>query len=90
MNIFLRECLYNTYLRAWYNLEASEAWYEVPLDSITSTAIRQEAPDRVPPWRSVKGLTEEESVIYQNAAAWIADQRDIARVHLDAVWWGQR
>ena len=90
LNIFLRGCLYNKYLADAFTLDRAERLFEVPLDSITATSIRRESPDQVPVWRSVKGLTEEESGHYQAAAAHIAKQQGIARVHLDAVWWGQR
>jgi hypothetical protein len=83
LNIFLRDCLYNTYLTKAYGLKRAERYFEVPLDSITAGHLRDKVPE-LPRWRGVKYLTPEVSAAYQTAAQFIADRRDIARVHLDA------
>lgn len=90
MNIFLRGCLYTTYLRDEYNLARAENFFEVPLDRITGTRLVEESREALSPWKTVRGLSVEASATYQTAAAELAEERGIARVHLDAVWWGER
>src|SRR5712691_4134365 len=43
MNIFLRDALYTTHLCKEYRLDASEKFFEIPLDSITSDRLRKSA-----------------------------------------------
>jgi len=93
LNIFLRDSLYTSYLARQYGLVAAERLLEVPLDSITAKRIRREAPAlalALPRWRGVRHLDPDRSAAYQEAALVIARQRGIARVHLDADWWGAR
>jgi hypothetical protein len=91
LNIFLRDASYTTYLKDAYSLDLGEHNYELPLDSITAKRLRAEASEgALPRWRGVKHLTPEESDILQAAAATIAASRGIARIHLDAYWWGNR
>lgn len=89
LNIFLRNCLYTTYLARHYRLTAAERLLEIPLDSITAKRIRIEVPD-LPRWPGVKHLNPETSTAFQAAALLIARQYGVARVHLDAYWWGAR
>ena len=89
LNIFLRRCLYNVYLREWYHLVRSEPFFEVALDSIVAGRLREWDP-QLPAWTSIKGLACADSRKYQEAASKIADRDGIARVHLDALWWGDR
>jgi hypothetical protein len=91
LNIFLRNCLYTSYLRDNYKLSLAEYYFEVPLDSITSKRLRESAAE-LPRWDSVRRLTPDVSVRYQDAAMKIAavQYKGTARVHLDAVWWGER
>jgi len=90
LNIFLRDCLSNVYLREAYTLQGAEPLYEVPLDSITGHALYDLSDGTLPRWGTVKDLTPEESEAYQDVAAQVAESRGIARVHLDAIWWEQR
>ena len=87
LNIFLRDCLYNVYLRKAHGLAAIEQMLEIPLDSITARAIREEMPE-LPRWPGVRNLTPDLSAAYQAAAMAVAKREGIARVHLDAYWWG--
>ena len=89
LNIFVRDCLYNTYLTKAYQLAKAERVMEIPLDSITATILREEMPE-LPRWYGVKHLTPEVSFAYQTAAQLLAERRGVARVHLDADWWGAR
>lgn len=91
VNIFLRDALYTAYLRDHFGLDAAEQFYELPLDSITARCLREEdRAGRLPRWHGVTHLTREVSDQYQAAAAAIASARSVARVHLDAYWWGDR
>lgn len=89
LNIFLRRCLYNVYLREWYHLSCSEPFFEVALDSIVARELRKRDPG-LPRWTTIRRLTSANSLKYQNAASAIAGEAGIARVHLDALWWGRR
>jgi hypothetical protein len=89
LNIFIRDCLYVGYLERAHGLRQIEAFCEVPLDSITARAIRRSVP-ALPRWPGVKHLDPELSARYQEAAHTIAGRMGIARVHLDALWWGAR
>lgn len=90
LNIFLRECLYTVYLRRAYSLHLAERFYEVPLDSLTGRELHQAGRGDVPRWETVRGVTPELSAAYQEVASAVARQQGMARVHLDAVWWGLR
>jgi len=88
MNIFLRDCLYTTYLDAAFGLRKNEAYFELPLDSITAVHLKRAAGHGVlPTWPGVKHLTEPVSAQFQDAASGEAAERGIPRIHLDAIWW---
>lgn len=87
MNIYLRGALYTGYLRDAYRLDAAEHFFEVPLDRYTAKAICRARGTQSIRWDAVKRLTPELSALFQDIAAREAKRRDIARIHLDAVWW---
>lgn len=88
-NIFLREALYNHYLRTRYNLAVIEPFCEVPLDQYVARGLREESKTPLPIWTGVKNLTVEISLRYQEATKEVTSLRGIARVHLDAFYWGR-
>ena len=90
LNIFLRECLYTVYIRDAHRLDRAEEYFEVPLDSLSGRAIWLASDRSVPRWQTVRGLGVKTSDEYQAAASRIARGYRVARVHLDALWWGQR
>jgi len=90
LNIFLRECLYTVYLRDAYRLDRAESYFEVPLDSLSGRALWEGSQRSLPRWATVRGLTPALSDEFQRVASDLARKRRIARVHLDALWWGQR
>lgn len=91
LNIFLRDALYTSYLRDRFQLQKSEAFLEVPLDSISAGRIYKEAiRGELPRWPGVKHNTEEVSALYQTLASKLAMRAGVARVHLDTYWWGER
>jgi len=88
INIFLRDALYTAYLRDAYKLGRAEAFYELPLDSITAKHLKQTTwGKRLSRWRGVKYVTPTSSDEYQEAAKLVALEKRVARVHLDAYWW---
>ena len=89
LNIFLRDSMYTSYLARQHDLNSAERFFEIPLDSITAKQIRKAVPE-LPSWRGVKYLDPNTSAAYQAAALFVARQHGIARVHLDAYWWGSR
>jgi hypothetical protein len=86
LNIFLRDAFYNFCLREQFGLIRAEKFYEVPLDSIVAKALRENTVG-LPRWPGVKHLTAGTSNDYQQAAAQLAAQRKIERVHLDTYLW---
>lgn len=90
VNIFLRDCLYNSALVNAYALERHQDLFELPLDSYTGSALFALDRTAVPRWGSVRGLTPELSLRYQALAKRHGDELGVARVHLDAMWWGER
>lgn len=90
LNIFLRDCLYTTYLDEAFGLRRNDAYFELPLDSITAKQLKRSAGrGLLPAWPGVKHLSPSLSARFQQAASAQAEQRGISRVHLDAVWWSQ-
>jgi hypothetical protein len=88
LNIFLRDCLYTTYLDAAFELRKNVAHFELPLDSITAVhLVRAAGRGKLPKWPGVKHLTESVSAQFQEAASVEAVRRGIPRIHLDAIWW---
>ena len=88
LNIFVRDALYNVYLRDAYHLDRVEAFLEVPLDSITAKQLKKAAGRRgLPKWVGVKYVTPAFNSLFQANAAQLAAERSVARVHLDAYWW---
>lgn len=90
LNIFLREALYTKYLTEKYNLAKSESFLEVPLDRITAARLRNIPSSGLVAWPKVKYLTPDVSAEYQAVAESHASDLGISRIHLDAIWWGQR
>ena len=90
LNIFLRDCLYTTYLCDRYRLDRAEQFFEVPLDRICGDHLHRASGGVLPRWPGVRGLDPHTSALYQAVAATAASRARIPRVHLDAVWWGER
>jgi hypothetical protein len=88
INLFLRDAFYNQFLASKYRLSRAAAFYELPLDSITSKAIREFDDEwDFPKWNGLGHISVEESRMYQDAATDIAMEYDCERVHLDAHIW---
>jgi hypothetical protein len=88
LNLFLRDCLYHTYLAGAYGLRRLRYWLEVPLDSQVAGRLRKGAEEgTVPPWCQIKRLTPAESTPYQAEASRRALIEKVARVDLDLWFW---
>jgi hypothetical protein len=88
LNLFLRDVLYNTYLRRYYHFEKATEFLEVPLDSYVVKGIRGDN-GNVPPgkWKNIKSLDPIVSECYQSVTKRIANKKGIARLHLDNQYW---
>lgn len=95
LNIFLRDALYNRWMCAEFDLGQIEHWLELPLDSHTAKGLRQAAKDypeiaqQLKLWPGVVNLTPELSNQYQRVASGVAALKQLARVHLDILYWRQ-
>jgi hypothetical protein len=90
-NLFLRDALYNSYLRQEYSLQGSEAFLEVPLDFVVATALRElDGGEELSRWRGVKSLQRSQSEEYQTFARRHAQTLGVLPVHLDAYFWARK
>jgi hypothetical protein len=88
LNIFLRNSFYNAHLASEYDLQASESFYEIPLDRIVARELRKRAGrNRLPRWPGVKHLEFSVSESYQTYAFELARAWNIRRVYLDTYLW---
>lgn len=88
LNIYVRDCYYNTYLNEQFGSSVSEEWFEIPLDSITGRYLRDQD-HSLPRWGGVRHLDPDDSALFQQAAARLAASWGVARVHLDTYIWVQ-
>ena len=87
LNLFLRDCLYHTYLAEAYGLHRLREWLEVPLDSqVAEALLRASSGHTLPAWPGIKRLTRSQSAQYQEAAVARAEALQVARVDLD-LWY---
>ena len=87
LNIFLRDVVYNRHLSLQLGLCRIECWLELPLDSLVAKGIRASSKeDKLPRWRTVKGLTRDVSDRYQTAARRIAKKEEVHPIHLEYYW----
>lgn len=88
LNLFLRDCLYQSYLAEAYGLDRLREWLEVPLDSQVAEALLGEPSGHaLPAWPGIKHLTRSQSAQYQKAAISAAEALQVARVDLDLWYW---
>ena len=87
LNIFLRDCFYNAYLRDAYGLAVAERWFEVPLDRVVAEGLKEQLTDVLPRWPGVKRVTPDLSARYQDGAMNLSQEWGITRVHLDTYLW---
>ena len=85
----MRDVFYNHYLREEYGFGKLEPWLELPLGKDAARGLREDSQDmdiQLPPWPVVKRLKSAKSERYQDAAERVAQHRQIARVHLDLIY----
>jgi len=88
LNLFLRDVLYNSYLSKNYSFRKIEKYLEVPLDSFVIKGIKNDSKgNSLPKWKGIKYLKSEDSKIFQSKAKEIAKGKEIAKVHLDLLYW---
>jgi hypothetical protein len=93
MNLFMRQCLYNTYLSRKFRLARFQKQMEIPLDRRVAHGLGKDARKRklkLPPWRGLIGLDEdgETSRKFQDYAKDLAPRKGLpARVFLDNYLW---
>ncbi|MCX5649294.1 MAG: hypothetical protein NTX40_09415 [Planctomycetota bacterium] len=93
MNLFMRQCLYNTYLSRRFRLARFQKQMEIPLDSRVARELGKDARKRklkLPPWPGLIGLDEdgETSRKFQDYAKDLAPRKGLpARVFLDNYLW---
>ena len=89
INLFLRGCVLNRYLRGAYRLDRIEPWLEAPLDSVVTGKLKRRAGrGALPVWRGMKHLTPADSAKFQAFAAQEARRRGFrSRAHLDMDLW---
>ena len=87
LNLFLRDVLYNHYLRRHFGLRRIESWLEIPLDSYSMKGMAADPVNRHrrSPLRPIpiKDLTREVNCRFQRAAREIAARIGTQPVHLD-------
>jgi len=86
MNLFIRDSFYNQYLSKAYDLSKIEYYLEVPIDSYVAIGLRS-FNDKLPKWKSIKSFTKEDNNKFQTFAREHAKSENIARVHLDILFW---
>ena len=89
LNLFLRDCFCNHYLRKHYKVRRVENWLEMPLDRLVANALKRHAGrGRLPQWPGLINLVKEDSDKFQaEAETWASELGLSAKVHLDMVLW---
>ncbi len=89
LNLFLRDALYCSDLADYFKLKLIRNWLEIPLDSYTVRGLRRyrQLEHELPRWTGIKRLTPGASEKYQRAASEMANEKKVARVDLDVIFW---
>lgn len=93
LNLFFREVAYNHYLAHYLDISTDFdtnlkllSNLEVPLDKDVATGLIEKY-NNLPPWKSIKSLTGDESKKFQEMAKEYARTIQTSRVHLDLEFW---
>jgi len=90
LNLFFRDCLYNTYLDRHFGLMKVRYLLEIPLDRYVAIGLRKdELGSDLPRWKAIKRVTRSENARYQDTALQVAEREDVARVDIDMWYWHQ-
>jgi hypothetical protein len=88
LNIFLRNVVYNVYLREHFCLGGIVSWLELPLDSYTMDGLRAEKEGaQLPKHSTIKHMDESLNARFQNVAQEVANRMGTRAVHLDLLYW---
>lgn len=92
LNIYIRDCVNSRLLCRHYKLASIERFLEVPLDSLVGKGLRAVADEHghippLPKWKTIRGLTRDESDQFQAFARLHARKLGIRRVQLDYFLW---
>ena len=89
LNLFMRACICNVYLRKQCDLQKIEALAEIPLDGIVANALKRQAGRGIlPTWPYLKNLKSMDNDYFQGFALKHAKERGLpARVYLDNLLW---
>ena len=89
LNLFLGNAAYHAVLRKEYCLDQIEKFIEVPLDNQVANKLVSLAgeKDGLPKWKTIKGLTPENSKLYQDFANKYAKKKGCTRIQLDVIFW---
>lgn len=94
LNLFFRNLTYNKYFADKYQVSSDFGKnnialqnLELPLDSYVGKGLRSTFDKELPGWPGLKSLTKNVSDAYQEKALELSKQKNIARVHLDLVFW---
>jgi hypothetical protein len=69
LNLFMRACYYNHYLRSRYGLGKIGRWLEVPLDGVVARGLKKDAGRGVlPRWAGLERLEQQDSDEFQKHA----------------------
>jgi len=97
LNLFFRDVCYNKYFADKFQLPTEFKdnneklkYLEVPLDYDVATGLIQKIPDELPKWNGIKNLTKSDSIKYQDKADVLAQEKGIAKVHLDLWFWRKK
>ena len=88
LNIFLRDVLYNYYLRGHFEFGQIEKWLELPLDGHVAKSLLGEPEGKnLPRWNGIIRLNKKVSDQYQDTAKRVAVRHGIYPVSLDLIYW---
>jgi hypothetical protein len=88
LNIFLRDVLYNYYLRENFGFGQIEKWLELPLDGHVAKSLLVEPEGKnLPQWNGIIRLNSGMSKQYQDTAKQVAARHGIYPVSLDLIYW---
>ena len=89
LNLFLGNAAYHAVLRKEYRLDQIEKFFEVPLDNQVANKLISLAGEKdvLPKWKTIKGLTPENSKLYQGFADKYAKKKGYTRIQLDTIFW---
>ena len=93
LNLFMIQAFMNKYLAKKYGMNKFRNVLETPLDSQASKFLRKKAEeagrDKLPRWKGIKGLKQEDSACYQEFASDFSKREGIPRACLDILIWRQ-